>query len=117
MKKIEEKKRGGGGWVGGGFFGWSVKLCGTIIVSSQLTRTSSLNLPGLASWEVCKVQGKPKIGKVEESNMDLFFYFSSFSKFLNLGRKFNTNSNLPTFLLLLFFVIHLKIFIHLVKGN
>jgi hypothetical protein len=69
--------------------------------------TSSLNLPSLAGWEVCKVQGKPKIGKVEESNLDPPFYFSFFSKFLNLRCKFSINSNLQTF----FLIIHFRNFI------
>jgi hypothetical protein len=39
------------------------------------------NLTGSVEWEVCEVRGRPGIRTVEESNLDLSFYFSFSFKF------------------------------------
>jgi hypothetical protein len=36
------------------------------------------NLPSLASWEVCKVRGRPEIGEFGGFTLSLLFYFSFF---------------------------------------
>lgn len=102
--KKEKKRKGGNNQ------GMSVELRDAIMVNFKLFWAS----PKLAKFGRLGGSRGPRrleIRNVRGPMWTSFFIFQFFSKFPNLGCKFGTNLNLPTFLFL--FLFHLKkLFVH-----